>query len=100
MAKYGPGLTINDICKLELAEAKEKLQKYKVSKEDTDAITDMIQEAYYQLYRSAISGRALESLLEEITGKKCKDYFQRYLELSMEEAVKYSFDVDDVDELS
>lgn len=98
MGKYGPGLTINDVCKLEVKEAKEILEKYKVSDFDVEAITDMIKEAYYQFSRSATCGRAVERLLEEMTGKKCQDYFQRYMELNMEEAEKFPFDVDEEDE--
>lgn len=97
MGKYGPGLTINDVCKLEVKEAKEILERYKVSDFDTEAITDMIKEAYYQFSRSNICNRALERLFEEMTGKKCRDYFQRYMELNMEEAEKAPFDVDDED---
>lgn len=98
MGKYGPGLTINDVCKLEVEEAKEILKKYKVSDFDAETITDMIKEAYYQFSRLATSGRALERLLEEMTGKKCQDYFQRYMELSMEEANEHPFDIGDEDE--
>ncbi len=95
MGKYGSGLTINDLCKLEVKEAKEILGKYKVLDSDAEAITDMIKEAYYQFNRSDIYSRALERLFEEMTGKKCQDYFQRFMELNVEEAMKAPFDADD-----
>jgi arginine decarboxylase-like protein len=93
MSKYGSGLTINDVCKLEVAEAKEILKKYHVSEEDTQAITDMITEAYFQLSESAAAGRAFGRLFEEVT-EKCaeKEYFGRYLALSAEEKQKFPFE--------
>lgn len=93
MSKYGSGLTINDVCKLEIAEAKEILKKYHVSEEDTREITDMITEAYFQLSVSAASGRAFGRLFEEVTGKCAeKEYFGRYLALNAEERQKFPFE--------
>lgn len=93
MSKYGNGLTINDVCKLEVAEAKEILEKYHVSEEDADTIAGMITEAYFQLSQSTTAGRAIDRLFEEVTGKCIeKEYFKRYMELVAEESQKFPFD--------
>lgn len=101
MGKYASGLTISDICRLEVEEASGILANYKVSKEETEIITGMIKEAYFQCSKAASSGRALERLVEELTGEEgSKKYFKRYMELMYEEEVKFPFmpeeDEDDV----
>ena len=92
MGKYGSGLTINDVCKLEVEEAKGILSSYGVSKEDTKTITDMIVEAYFQLTRSNTSNRALESLMV----KKGAEYtLNEYMKCFAEEEQKFPFEIDD-----
>lgn len=99
MSKYGGRLTINDVCKLEVAEAKEILGRYHVSEEDTQTITSMITEAYFQLSESTTAGRAIDRLFEEVTGKRIeKEYFKRYMELGAEESQKFPFDAGEENE--
>lgn len=97
MSKYASGLTLDDVCKLEIEEAKMILEKYNVSDEDKTAITDMIKEACYQLHTSLASGRATERLLEDITGKPVsenKTMFQKYIIYMDEESHRFPFDCD------
>lgn len=89
MAKYGPGLTTRDICKLEVSECKEILGKYKVSKEDVAAITGMIKAAYFQLGKACASGRALERMLEETSSLTAQEKFARYISLVAEEEKRF-----------
>ena len=89
MAKYAAGLTTKDICKLEVSECEEILGKYKVSKEDVAAITDMIKEAYFQLGKAYASGRALERLLDETSSLTAQEKFARYISLVVEEEKKF-----------
>ncbi len=99
MAKYASGLTVSSVCKMEVAEAKEILQKYKVSAEDVEIITGMIIEPYFQLSKTCAAGRAYERLVEEVTGKVlATNYLKRLMELHMEEEAKFPFDVLDDDE--
>lgn len=100
MSKYGCGLTINDTCKLEVAEATEILNSYHVSAEDIDTITMMIKEAYFQWSKTAASDRAMERMFNEATGEKASsgEHFQTYMQYVMEEEAKYPFDVDEGEE--
>ncbi len=52
MAKYGPGLTIKDVCKLECREARQILRSYHVNHDDRAEIISMIKEAYFQFQQS------------------------------------------------
>ena len=100
MSKYGCGLTINETCKLEVAEATEILNSYHVSAEDINAITMMIKEAYFQWNKTAASGRALERMFNEATGEKASsgEHFQTYMMYAMEEEAKYPFDLGEDEE--
>ncbi len=89
MAKYGAGLTTNDICKLEVSECKKRLSKYGVSNSDTLAITGMIEEAYYQLGMAFASSRAIERLLDEFCPLSEKEKMARYMSLVMEERRRF-----------
>ena len=60
MAKYGSGLSVNDVCELELKEMEGILNKYNVSEEDKNNLMDMIEEAYFQLSESYACSRVLE----------------------------------------
>lgn len=97
MAKYGPGLTTKDVCKLEISECKEILSKYKVSKEDVTNITDMIKEAYYQLGKACASGRAMERLLDENCSLTEQEKFARYITLAAEEEKRFEPNIKVVD---
>lgn len=88
MGKYGPGLTIKEVCELEVEELKEILSKYDISKEDKEEIEDMIQEGYFQAHQLARGGRVLERLLEE---NNIKVDMKRYLQLDIEEQEKYKW---------
>jgi UTP:GlnB (protein PII) uridylyltransferase len=98
MSKYASGISLNDVCKLEVEEAENILKKYNVNDEDKIAITDMIKEAYYQLHTSFASCRATERLLEDITGKPVsenKTMFQKYIIYMGEESHRFPFDCDE-----
>lgn len=88
MGKYGSGLTIKELCDLEVKELKEILSKYDISKEDKEEIETMIQEGYYQAHQLAQGGRVLERLLEE---NNIKVDMKRYLQLDAEEEQKYKW---------
>ena len=65
MAKYGSGLSSQDVCKLELEEMEGILKKYNVSEEDAETLKDMLKEAYFQLNKAYACGRVLEKHLKE-----------------------------------
>lgn len=84
MAKYGSGLSTNDVCKLELEEMEEVLNKYNVTEEDKNNLMGMLEEAYFQLSQAYASARVLEKHV-------CKMDFQTYLKERMEEEQKHPF---------
>lgn len=88
MGKHGPGLTIKEVCELEVEELKEILSKYDISKEDKEEIEDMVQEGYFQAHQLARGGRVLERLLEE---NNIKVDMKRYQELDIEEQEKFEW---------
>lgn len=88
MSKYGSGLSSVDVCKLELEEMEEILNKYNVSKEDKKELKGMLTEAYFQLSRAYASARVLEKHAGNIN-------LQEYMKEQMEEEQKYPFDIKD-----
>lgn len=88
MGKYGSGLTIKEVCDLEVKELKEILSKYDISKEDKEEIENMVKEGYFQAHQLAKGGRVLERLLEE---NNIKVDMKRYLQLDAEEEQKYKW---------
>lgn len=100
MGKYGSCISINGVCKTAVEEAKEILKPYHVSDEDVKAITDTIEEAYFQLWKSCASGRAQERVFEELHPGFLKEpeFFQKYLQYTMEEEQAMPFDLPDDDD--
>lgn len=90
MAKYMSGLTIADICKLELKEMNEILEKYNVNAEDKENLNGMLKEAYFQLSESYASARAMEKHIDfsKLTMKQIIDE-------TMKEKMKFPFDVEE-----
>lgn len=88
MGKYGPGLTIKEVCDLEVKDLKEILSKYDISNEDKEEIEFMVKEGYFQAHQLAKGGRVLERLLEE---NNVKVDTKRYLQLDAEEEQKYKW---------
>jgi CRISPR/Cas system CSM-associated protein Csm5 (group 7 of RAMP superfamily) len=88
MGKYASGLTLKQVCELEVEELKTILSKYDISKEDKEEIENMVQEGYFQAHQLARSGRVLERLLEE---NNIKADLKRYQELDKEEEQKYKW---------
>ncbi len=52
MAKYGSGLSIEDVCNLKCQEASQILREYHVRQNDRVEIIGMIKEAYFQFQQS------------------------------------------------
>lgn len=99
MGKYASGLTVNDICKAEVAEVKKILEMYKISAADAELIIGTITEAYFQLNKAFASDRANIRLFEKVVGKHLDvSYFRRFTELYEEEQIKFPFDVPDDNE--
>ncbi len=75
MAKYGNGLRIKDVKRLEVKEAKAILKKYNISKEDRIAIIDMIEEAYYQFEKCCLYANHFEGYIMN----KYPDIYKEYI---------------------
>ncbi len=84
MAKYN-GLTVKDVCRLEVKEARGILKKYGVSKWDREIITGMIREAYFQLQESYKMSR----IFEEYVMEKISDFIMRRHILNCYEYTNY-----------
>lgn len=70
MAKYASGLSTDQVCRLEVAECKERLSNYDVSEEDVDAIVGMIEQAYYLLKECNESSRCFEETIKSECGNE------------------------------
>lgn len=94
MSKYGSGLTMQQICRLEVEECKEILKEYNVPASAVEAITDMIEEGWYQAHQACASGRVTERMLQEASVDMVEK-FPRYMELKMEEDAKFPWEMDE-----
>lgn len=89
--KYGCfGLTGDDVCRLEVENARAILASYNATEDDINAVVDIIEDAYCQLGQSYASGYAVKRLFEEVTGSWVDKYFERYLEILSEEQRRYN----------
>ena len=91
MGKYGNGFTTSDICKFEIKEIKDILEKYDVSEEDEMRILSIIREAYFKISQANRSARVMERMLND-AGVKIE--MLKYLKYSKEEEEKLPFDVE------
>ena len=92
MSKYGSGLTVSDICKLEVNKARTILASHNVNESDINLILNMIKEAYFQLNQANASNRALESLMEKKhVGYSLNDYMACFLK----ETQRFPFEDDE-----
>lgn len=92
MGKYASGLTVSDICKLELDEVQNILSANRVNEEDAEKILDSIKEAYFQLSKAYTSNRALERLMQK---KKVAYTLHEYMDCFAKEEEKFPFVSDD-----
>ena len=93
--KYGSGIRIYDMYKLELRELKDLMNEYNIPGEAQLIITDMFTEPYYQWNKSCASARALERMLgfkDMFNAEK----FKEYLSIVAEEEAHYPFGEDEV----
>lgn len=88
MGKYASGLTLKQICELEVEELKAILSKYDMFEEDKEEIENMVQEGYFQAHQLARGGRVLERLLKE---NNIEIDMKRYLQLDIEEREKFEW---------
>lgn len=88
--KYGSGIRIYDMYKLELRELKDLMSEYNIPGEAQTLITDMFTEPYYQWNKACACGRALERMLG-FKDKFNAEKFQEYLVIIAEEEARYPF---------
>ena len=87
--KYGNGVTTADVCELELEEMEQICSRYHMHDEDAEILKGMVSNAYYQLQKSYASGRAMERVYYERTGKQfIAEDFEKYLAYCMEEEAR------------
>lgn len=98
MSKFDSVMTISRVCKMEVAECEDILMRYQVTEEETEVITGMIKEAYYQLWQCEAGCRALERIIDELGGLSPEEYFRIYMQLVDEEREKYPLTVDNPEE--
>lgn len=91
MGKYGNGFTTSDICKFEIKEIQDILEKYDISEEDEARILGAIKEAYFKVSQANRSARVMERMLND-AGVKVD--LVKYLKYSKEEKEKLPFDVE------
>lgn len=91
MGKYGNGFTTSDICKFEIKEIQDILEKYDISEEDEARILSAIKEAYFKVSQANRSARVMERMLND-AGVKVE--LLEYLKYSKEEKEKLPFDVE------
>ena len=95
MGKYGNGFTTSDICKFEIKEIQDILEKYDISEEDEARILSAIKEAYFKVSQANRSARVMERMLND-AGVKVE--LLEYLKYSKEEEEKLPFDVETEDD--
>ena len=87
--KYGSGVTTADVCELELEEMEQICSRYHMHDEDIEILKGMVSNAYYQLQKAYASGRAMERVYYERTGKQfIAEDFEKYLAYCMEEEAR------------
>ena len=91
MEKYGNGFTTSDICKFEIKEIQDILEKYDISEEDEARILGAITEAYFKVSQANRSARVMERMLND-AGVKVE--MLKYLKYSKEEEERFPFDVE------
>lgn len=80
MAKYAGTLSSEEVCKLEVRECKGILKKYHATKEDTEKITGMIEQAYHMLSESYRIGRAIDAYMKDEIGEDAdKDFMAKWM---------------------
>lgn len=75
MAKYGSGLSTEQVCKLECEEAKRELSKRGVPEHVIENITGMIEQAYYMLSESYKMAKMLEAFIDDKLGVEARAEF-------------------------
>lgn len=95
MGKYGNGFTTSDICKFEIKEIQDILEKYDISEEDETQILSAIKEAYFKVSQANRSARVMERMLND-AGVKVD--LVEYLKYSKEEKERFPFDVETEDD--
>lgn len=82
-------MTISEICKCECEEAKEILNKYNLKDEEVKKIILVIQNAYYQYWKTSITNRIFEKKNKKISTEE-------FLKEVLEEQKKFPFECEEL----
>lgn len=90
--------TVTEKCNEDVREVREILSEFNIPENVAENILDIIKETYFQLNEAFASGRAMERIIQEITGTLDVEYFKKYTKYVEEETFKFPFELEDDNE--